>query len=67
MHRMRRREYRLRQFNKLQYYYGIRSINICYEDRDSNKSSTNILDSGEFELMTAVYQVGSLANTQKDV
>ena len=62
-HRIRRRECKLRPFHKLWYFRGIRSINMCYEDRNSNKISTKILDSGEFELMTAIYQVSSLANT----
>ena len=51
---MRWRECRLRQFNKLRYFHWMRLIDMYYEDKKSNKISTKILDSDEFELMTAV-------------
>ena len=57
--RVRWRECRLRPFNKLRYFHWMRLIDMYYEDRNSNKMSTKILDSDEFELMTAVNQVGS--------
>ena len=57
---MRWRECRLRRFNKLRYFYGIRSINMCIEDKNPK-----ILDNAELELVTAVYQVDCLANTPR--
>ena len=44
---------RLQPFNKLRCFHGIRLINMCYEDRKSSKIITKILDSGEFEHLTA--------------
>ena len=46
-------ECRLRPFNKLQCFHGIRSIKMYFEDRNSSKIPTKILDSGEFEHLTA--------------
>ena len=51
--RMRLIECRLRPFSKLWCFHGIRSITMCYEDRNSSKIPTKILDSGEFEHFTA--------------
>ena len=51
--RMRLIECRLRPLNKLRCFHGIRSINMCYEDRNLSKIPTKILDSGEFEHLTA--------------
>ena len=53
------------QINKLRYCQGTRSKNMCYEDRNSNKIATKILQSGAFELMTPIYQAGNLASTPR--
>ena len=44
---------RLRLFNRLRCFYGVRSIKMCFEDRNSSKFPTKILDSCEFEHLTA--------------
>ena len=51
--RMRLIECRLRPVNKIRCFHGIRLINMCYEHRNSSKTPTIILDSGEFEHLTA--------------
>ena len=50
--RMRLIACRLRPLNKLRCFHGIRLINMCYEDRNSSKVPTEILDSSEFERLT---------------
>ena len=44
---------RLRPFNKLRRFHGIRSIKMCYEDKNQSEIRTKILDSGEFAHLTA--------------
>ena len=50
---MRLIESRLRPFNKLWCFHGIRSIKMCSEDRISSKIPTKIRNSGKFEHLTA--------------
>ena len=50
--RMRLIKCRLRPFNKLWCFHGIRSIKMCSEDRISSKIPSKILDSGKFEHLT---------------
>ena len=44
---------RLQPFNKLRCFHGLRSIKMCYEDRNSSKILTKILNSGELKHLTA--------------
>ena len=44
---------RLQPFNKLRFFHGLRSVKMCFEDRNSSKILTKILNSGEFENLTA--------------
>ena len=51
--RIRPIECRLRPFNKLRYFHGIRPIKMCDGDITSSKIPAKMLESGEFEHLTA--------------